>query len=98
MTYKQFWYDNPKLLIVYQKAYYNKIHEEAHLQGQYNCVAMEIAIANAFRKKGQKPEKYIDKPDINKYFEKPISREQTLKEYRKNARNQMRWVNALSNN
>lgn len=98
MTYEQFWHDNPKLLTVYQKAYYNRLHEEAHLYGYYNYVAVSTALSNAFRKKGAQAEKYIDKPNIDKLFKKPISEKQAIKQYREGLQNQMSWINASSNN
>lgn len=98
MTIEQFWHNDPKLLEVYQKAYYNRLHEEAHLYGQYNFYAVSIAISNAFRKKGTKEQKYIDKPDINKLFRKPKSEKQVIKQYRQGLNTQMSWLNAASNN
>lgn len=98
MTFEQFWHDNPKLLNVYQKAYYSRLHEEAHLYGYYNYIAVTTAVANAFRKKGQPAEKYIDKPNIDKVFKKPKNEKQAIKEYRKGLQNQMGWINESSNN
>lgn len=98
MTYEQFWHYDPNLLTVYQKAYYNRIHEEAHLYGQYNFIALSTALSNAFRKQGTKPQKYIDKPNIDKYFKKPITQENIDEEYKKGLNYQIDWVNALSNN
>lgn len=89
MTTEQFWHEEPKLLEVYQKAYYNKLHEEAHLYGYYGYVAVSTALSNAFRKKGTKEAKYIDKPDINKLFKKPMTEKQATKEYRKLLNTQM---------
>lgn len=98
MTAEQFWHEEPKLLEVYQRAYYNRLHEEAHLSGYYNYVAVSIALSNAFRKKGTQEAKYIDKPDINKLFKKPMTEKQVMQQYRQGLRTQMGWVNASSNN
>lgn len=102
MTCEQFWYDDPNLLEVYQRAYYRKVHEEAHINGYYNFIAMSTAIYNGFRKKGSKAQDYISKP--YNVFEKYDKQKRTKKmggvrqEYRQTLKAQMSWLNSVSNN
>lgn len=96
MTIEQFWHDDPKLIFVYQKAYLNKLHQEAHTQGFYNFVALTTALGNAFRKKGQKAEEYPRKPlDEPK---KKTTNKKTRQKYKALLHNQMSWLNSVSGN
>lgn len=94
MTYHQFWYEEPKLLESYQKAYYRKLHEEAHIYGYYDFIGVSTALSNAFRKKGEKAHEYIQKPiEVFKKKEK----ENTARVKFEQGRNyQMSWVNSLA--
>ena len=96
MTYHQFWYEEPKLLESYQKAYYRKLHEEAHIYGYYYFIGVSTALANAFRKKGEKAQEYIQKPI--EVFKKRQSKQEVQREYERGRNYQMNWVNALSSN
>ena len=65
MTYEQYWEQDPWLAKWYREAYEIKRDEmnaKLWLQGMYNHTGVTIALGNAFRKKGQKAEKYLEKP------------------------------------
>lgn len=102
MTEYQFWHREPELLEVYQRAYYKRIHEEAHLNGAYIYNALQIALCNAFRSKGKKTEKYLEKPyDPFEKIDKERNKKslQELKEENKRGTQyQISMLNALSLN
>ena len=54
MTPQQFWEEDEDLFFVYQQAYINRKHNEAHLIGLYVELAVEIGINNLFAKKSEK--------------------------------------------
>lgn len=65
MSYEQFWYDEPRLVVAYNKAHKYHIqqkNEELWLQGLYVYNAFGTVIANAFKEKGCTPAKYLEKP------------------------------------
>lgn len=62
MTYEQFWYGDPFLVITFRKAHELQVeqrNQELWLQGLYIYNAVSVAINNAFSKQKQK---YINKP------------------------------------
>ena len=66
MSSKEFWEDDPQLYWAYRTFYLQKIKNEseirnyeAWLQGSYTCIAVSVALNNAFAK--QKVQ-YPDKP------------------------------------
>lgn len=69
ISIRDFWnMDDYKLYFLYEESYYEKLHEQKHLQGLYNFIAFNTIISNAFRdsKKGGKPLEY---PDENIYIQ-----------------------------
>lgn len=54
--------------------------ELAFYQGYYNFEAMSTAIGNAFRKKGQKPHPYREKPILHDARNKPLSEKEKAKQ------------------
>ena len=65
MTYDEFWRDDPWLALYYREAWIEKRKAENRrdwLMGAYVYNAMSITLANAFKKKGSKPEKYLEEP------------------------------------
>ena len=65
MTYDDYWNGDPWMCRAYRKAYEIKKDEfnaNAWLQGFYNFVAVQTAVGNAFRDKGKRPHKYLEKP------------------------------------
>ena len=58
VTYEEFWYGDPRILEVAQKAYIRDKSYTAWLYGQYNATAYGIVMANAFAKKGKPPAEY----------------------------------------
>lgn len=62
MTYEQFWYGDPCLVIPFRKVHELQVeqrNQELWLQGLYFYNAVSVAINNAFSKQKQK---YINKP------------------------------------
>lgn len=97
MTVEQFWHKEPDLIIAYHKAYYRRLHTEAHTQGFYNYSALMTALGNfglRFKKTEQVP--YMQKP-IDPFKEK-LTEKQVDDKYRKTLNYQVSWINALSNN
>lgn len=65
MSYEQYWDGPPAIATAYRKAYRLKReaeNEQAWLQGLYNYDAFAVTLANAFRSKGAKRQKYMEKP------------------------------------
>lgn len=65
MTYEQYWDGDPQLVVAYRKAFRLRReieNEQAWLQGLYIYDAFSVCMANAFAKKGAKPQKYIEHP------------------------------------
>ena len=68
MSIKDFWCnDDYKVYFLYEEAYFEKLHEEKHIQGLYNFIAFNTVLGNAFmdKKKGNKP---LDYPKENLYI------------------------------
>lgn len=70
MTPHEFWEEDCELFYAYQKAYINKSHTQAYLQGLYNELAYSIAIANSFRKRTDKPIEYPKEQVFNPFNQK----------------------------
>ena len=65
MTYDQFWFGDPWMAYYYRESYKARRRDENYrdwLQGAYFYNAITTAMANAFRKKGQKTHDYIHEP------------------------------------
>nr|DAR40323.1 MAG TPA: hypothetical protein [Caudoviricetes sp.] len=65
MPASQFWDGDPWLAAAYRKAHEYKSQmksEEMWLQGVYFFNAVSISLGNAFRKKGAKPQNYMEQP------------------------------------
>ena len=65
MTYEQYWDGPPSLAVAYRRAYRLKReldNEQAWLQGLYMFDAFGVALANAFSKRGYKPQNYLERP------------------------------------
>jgi hypothetical protein len=71
MTPHEYWDEDEDLFLAYQKAYYNRLHKQAYLQGLYNYDAQVTALANAMRdpKKTPKPYEYHSKDVYNPFNE-----------------------------
>lgn len=67
MTEHQFWYGECCLLQIYEKAYINRIHNEAYVQGAYFNLALSVAMSNAFRKQGTKAVEYPNEDVFNPF-------------------------------
>lgn len=84
MSSKEFWEDEPQLYWSYRTFYLKKLQLEAEnsnyicwLQGNYNCIAVSVALNNAFSKqKAEYPkspigtEKKMPKTELSKKLEK----------------------------
>ncbi len=65
MSYEQFWEQSPYLVQTYLKAFRLKReleNEMAWIQGLYIYDAIAVCFQNVLKKKGQKSEKYLEKP------------------------------------
>lgn len=96
MTPTQFWYGDPRLLGVYQKAFIRNQSYNAWLQGQYNAVAYNIVMANAFAKKGTKPKEYPKWKDPFGFQRKEIITENNIEvKFRELQVNQNSWLHNI---
>ena len=65
MTVDEFWNGDPWLAIWYRRAYRERRNEENRrdwIQGMYFYNAVSVALGNGFRKKGAKPQSYLEEP------------------------------------
>ena len=65
MTYDEFWHGDPWMAASYRRAYVERRKAENMrdwMQGAYYYNAVSTALANAFRKKGARPQNYIEEP------------------------------------
>lgn len=67
MTPHEFWNEDCDLFYAYQKAYINKLHANAYVQGLYNELAHAIALANSFKKKEDKLIEYPKEQVFNPF-------------------------------
>ena len=58
MTRNDFWNNDIQEYFAYEEAYVEKAHEQSHIQGLYNYIALETVCANLFKKKGEKTSNY----------------------------------------
>lgn len=77
MTKEEFWYEDCDLFYAYQKAYINKVHKKAHIEGLYNFTAFTYALANSFKEKGEKALQFPTEDIYNPFYQK----ESTSKKY-----------------
>ena len=98
MSSKEFWEEDPQLYWSYRTFYIKKDKIEAQkmnfkcwLQGSYNCLAVSIALNNAFsKKKISYPEKPFEKEKkLTKSLTKAQKEIQKIKD--KDVRNQMEF-------
>lgn len=79
MTYDQFWNDDPWLVKYYREA--EKLRQERKnrdfwLQGLYVYDAFGTVMGNLYRKKGDSPKSYAEKPyNFNKSHEETVKEE-----------------------
>lgn len=66
MTKNQFWYEDYADYYIYEEAYQERLHEQTHIQGYYNCIAFNIVLSNAFADT-KKDAKLINYPEIDIY-------------------------------
>ena len=79
MSRNDFWYGNDwKDYFIYEEAYFERLHEQTHIQGYYNYIAFNTVLNNAFmdKKKGNKPLNY---PERSIYQEQQEKAEKGLK-------------------
>lgn len=65
MSYEDYWYASPYLVIAYKKAYDLKrrqINEQMWVQGMYIYEALSVALGNMFGKKGSRKRDYPKEP------------------------------------
>ena len=65
MSYEDYWFGDPWQMKAYKNAYDLRNRQKntmLWLEGAYFNNAVSVALANAFRKKGSPPVKYLEKP------------------------------------
>lgn len=67
MSIYEFWNEDIDLFYAYQKAYVNKTHSQAHIQGAYFNLAISIALSNAFKGKNDKEINYPKEDVFNPF-------------------------------
>lgn len=70
MSANEFWHSYPKEITPYFKALERKrrfTDEEQYMQYMYFSNAIETALHNAFKKKGQKAREHLNKPLLKQY-------------------------------
>mgnify|MGYP003336488723 CR=1 FL=1 len=85
MSHDQFWHGDPVLLEIYQRSYYRNVNYTAYINALYFNSAVEIALSNALRSKGQKYKsfsKIVKYVDIFENEENKITRENIEEKYR----------------
>lgn len=73
MTPQQFWDEDSDLFFAYQKAYVNKAHKKAHIEGLYEHLALTVSLSNAFREKGTKAIEYPKEDVFNPFNQREKS-------------------------
>ncbi len=94
MSDNQFWYGDPRLLNVYEKAYYRDVSYRAWSQGAYNFEAHNKAVANGNRAKQSDPvQQYNQWKDPMERRAKPkITKDNLEKEFRQSQASQNAWL------
>jgi hypothetical protein len=96
MSTNEFWYGDPRLLGVYQKAFIRNQSYNAWLQGFYNSTAFGIVLHNSFAKKGTPPQEFPKWKDPICIIEKPkITHENLEEEFRQSQKNQNLWLHNI---
>lgn len=76
MSREEFWYgEDYKEYFIYQEAYYEGLHEKAHIQGQYFYIGISSILSNFEKDKS----KHIGYPEVNLYQKAQEEREQKEK-------------------
>ena len=99
MSREQFWYGtNYKEYFIYEEAYFEKLHEQTHIQGYYNFIAFNCVLSNMFcdKKKGQKPMEYPQENMLHSIQDKTKNKTNVKKEITKQ-NFQQTYMNRLSN-
>lgn len=103
MSRNDFWYgESWEDYFLYEEAYYEKLHEQTHIQGYYNFVAFNTVLHNAFldKKKGDKPQNYPTSSIYQESKEKALegsktSKKQNVRVTKENLQNV--YMNRLAN-
>ncbi len=88
MTIKEFWENDLKGYLTYQKAYLRKIHRESHIQGLYVNMAIISNVSAILGKKGNKPVEYPQQ-DL---FATQLEKESIEKEMQSKTRKTEKWI------
>lgn len=79
MSIYEFWNEDIDLFYAYQKAYINKMHKQAYIQGAYVNLAFSICLSNAFKPKNSKEIPYPKEDVFNPFKqEKTTSKNSVL--------------------
>ena len=94
VPYDVFWHGDYCCLKYYEEAYLQRRkidNEEAWMNGVYTFTAVQTALANAFRGKGQTAHQYLDKPI--QFF--PPTEQERIAEERKRRQQAIEYLNAF---
>ena len=84
MSRNEFWYICEwKEYFIYEEAYIEKMHEQAHIQGFYSFIALNTSLSNAFKKKEDKAVEYPSENMLTqqkKVIETKVIKEKITKE------------------
>ena len=96
MPINEFWYGDTRLLGVYQKSFLRNQSYNAWLQGQYNFIAYNVVMANAFAKKGAKLQEYPKwKDPIPKPRTEIITKQNLEQKFRESQVKQNSWLHNI---
>lgn len=98
MTFDEYWHSSFDVYKYYRQAWKAKRKEENHrdwLLGAYFYNAVGIALSNAFRKKGQKPEPYLSEPFPIFPLTKQEREEKERREYEKMNEQLRAWASSM---
>ena len=97
MTYEQFWYGEPRMVIFFRRAdkmRMERFNSEAWLQGRYNYVAVSMALHNGFSKSKRdypkEPFNLFDKEEEEKRLEIKRAREEVHEQLKRMIAEQQR--------
>ena len=100
MSTQEYWHEDKQLLSAYEKAYYNNVHYVAWVNGLYIENVVDVTLYNVFKKKGETPKQYFNKPiDVFEIYEKNhATKQQTHNDYQQLLSNQNDFIKNIIEN
>lgn len=100
MSTEEYWERDPYLVKCFRDAHIIKIeqkNQELWMQGLYIYNAFSTVLANAFSKKGKRPEKYLEKPIRITPLSKEEKRIEAEREKKKIIKELSKWEKSFKN-